>query len=73
MARSKKFLTICIALFGIAVIGFLYWLSNQYTVPIMMYHNVNTTDEFKPNTVSPENFERHMAYLKNHGFNVLSF
>jgi len=73
MHRFKKIFVVCLVLFIITTAGFLLWLSNQYVVPIMMYHNVNTIDEFKPNTVSPENFERHMAYLKNHGFHVLSF
>lgn len=39
----------------------------------MMYHNVDYIDGYRSNTVSPENFERHMAYLKGHGFHVLSF
>lgn len=37
----------------------------------MMYHNVDDTDELKLNTVSPQRFEWHMAYLKKHGFHVL--
>jgi len=52
--------------------GFLLWISNQYVVPIMMYHNVNYTDEPKPNTVSPENFERQMSFLREHRYRVLS-
>ena len=38
-----------------------------------MYHNVDVIDGYRTNTVSPENLERHMAYLKGHGFHVLSF
>ena len=72
MFRCKKFLVACFALFVIFA-GFLYWLSNRYVVPIMMYHSVDYSDALKPNTVSPENFEFQMAYLKDHGFHVLSF
>jgi len=69
----KKILKIT-ALFCIpAVLGVLWWLHGQHTVPVMMYHHVETTDNYRANSVSPENFERHMAYLRDHGFKVLSF
>jgi len=73
MSRLKKFWISSTALFIIATGGFLIWLSSHYVVPIMMYHNVNYTDVPKANTVSPQNFERQMQYLKDRGFHVLSF
>lgn len=73
MFRFKKyfvgFAVLCIVIIG----GFLFWLSGHYVVPIMMYHNVDFTEELKSNTVSPQNFERQMAYLKDHRYHVLSF
>src|SRR3989338_7924022 len=73
MARIKRSLKLAIVLFIAVLVVFASWLYGQYTVPIMMYHNVADTDEYRANTVRPELFERHMAYLKNHGFRVLSF
>ena len=51
----------------------LYWLINdRYTVPVMMYHNVAESAEFRDDTVSPANFERHLQFLKSRGFNVIT-
>ena len=50
----------------------LFWLPGKYTVPIIMYHHVAKIDKAEPNWVSPENFEYQMAFLKKHGFRVIS-
>jgi len=47
----------------------------QQKVPILVYHSIN---EFpghglKGLYVTPENFEKQMIYLKNHGFTLLTF
>lgn len=73
MFRFKKFLVGGVALFIIILGGFLFWLSGHYVAPIMMYHSVGYTEELKSNTVSPQNFEWQMAYLKDHRYRVLSF
>ena len=73
MGRIKKTLKLTAVIFTVILGGCVYWLYGQYTVPILMYHNVAHTDEYRTNTVSPEHFEQQMAYLKNHGFRVLSF
>ena len=38
-------------------------------VVILMYHSIAENNEFF--TVSPKEFEKQMAYLKNHNFNVV--
>ncbi len=73
MRFLKKYLLPIALVLVVVCSGFFVWISGKYVVPIMMYHNVDYTDVLKPNTVSPQNFERQMAYLKEHGFNVLSF
>lgn len=73
MFRFRKFLVRFAILFVIILSGFLFWLSGHYVVPIIMYHHVDITEELKPNIVSPQNFERQMAYLKDHRYRVLSF
>ena len=73
MGRIKKTLKLTVVILITALSGFVYWLYGQYTIPIMMYHNVAFTDEYRANTVSPQHFGQQMAYLKDHGFRVLSF
>lgn len=73
MALIKKILIIIAVVILIAVGSFAVWLPGQYAVPIIMYHNVAQSDTIKSNTVDPNVFERHMAYLKKHNFNVISF
>lgn len=72
MSRLKNAIIAGLVLLIVAAGGFLSWLPTQYVVPIMMYHHVDYAGEPQPNWVSPERFERHMAYLKKHGFKVLS-
>ncbi|MFA5088712.1 MAG: polysaccharide deacetylase family protein [Candidatus Omnitrophota bacterium] len=48
------------------------WLSDKYTVPIMMYHNVNSVVNPIAPTVSPEYFRRHMEFLKRNHYRVIS-
>lgn len=61
---------------GLAVVvvvagSILGWISRHYVVPVMVYHHVNNADPHRQDTVSPERFDWHMAYLKKHQFNVL--
>ena len=68
MTKGKIF--IAFVLIGLA--GFATWLYPQYTVPIMMYHNVDYVRTPGPNAITPKNFERHMHFLKQHGYQVIS-
>ncbi len=74
--RKKILITITLVFvfLGIAIGTFFWWASDKYVVPIMMYHSVNyaTTPSKNKNIISPENFQRHMAFLKKHGYNVIS-
>ena len=67
----KKFLTFILVL---VVIGscFFLWAQDKYIVPILMYHNVDHCDRPKSNTVSPESFTKQMAYIKQHGYHVIT-
>jgi peptidoglycan/xylan/chitin deacetylase (PgdA/CDA1 family) len=58
-------------LLSIALSAFYYfWLSPKYVVPILMYHRFGY--EGGSLFVTPENFEKQMAYLKNNGYQVIS-
>ena len=67
----KKLLLVVGILLLIFAGVFLSWLPGRYVVPIIMYHQVTHTDHPQPNWVSPENFEWQMAYLKDHGYDVI--
>lgn len=68
--KNKIWLSVLAAALVIAG-GISWWASRHYVVPIMTYHHVNNVDPKRQDTVSPERFEWHMAYLKKHHFNVL--
>lgn len=52
--------------------AFIQWDQKNYVVPIMMYHSINYSEKPDALVTSPELFERHLAYLKKHKFEVLS-
>jgi len=49
---------------------YLFWLSPQYVVPILMYHRFGYED--RNLFVTPENFKRQMQYLSDKGYNVIT-
>jgi peptidoglycan/xylan/chitin deacetylase (PgdA/CDA1 family) len=48
----------------------IFLFSGKYTVPVMMYHHVSSQSA-GADSVSPENFRRHLEYLKKHHYHVL--
>lgn len=73
LKKTLKVFLIVSVLF-IALSGsFLFWASDKYVVPIMMYHNVSSSDQPRMNSVTPENFAKQMAYLHKHGYRVVPF
>lgn len=67
---KKIFLGLCCLL--IVFLVFICAIADKYTVPVMMYHNVGYTSTFRDDTVSPENFERQLKFLKTRGYQVLT-
>lgn len=50
----------------------IFWLSDKYVVPILMYHHINDPSQGSTlENVSPENFFKQMEFLKKHNFNVI--
>jgi peptidoglycan/xylan/chitin deacetylase (PgdA/CDA1 family) len=72
MSKVQKKIKIFLAALIIVCIVVSSWLSSNYVVPIMMYHQVAQVSKEPLNTISPSNFEKHMAYLKTHGYNVIT-
>ena len=70
--RCLRNIFLIIFVFLMIVAGaFFFWLQGRYVVPIVMYHQVTYSEQPQANWVSPENFQWQMAYLKDHGFNVI--
>jgi peptidoglycan/xylan/chitin deacetylase (PgdA/CDA1 family) len=54
--------------------GFTFWVRDRYVVPILMYHHVGIpSGKWRLNTVSSKSFAYQMAFMKRHGFEVISF
>lgn len=67
MRIFKKIITIVSILF----ISFcFFWIHPRYSVPMLTYHSIDYGKGLL--SVSPENFEKQMRYLKEKGFNVIS-
>lgn len=65
---TKRFATIIAGL--LLIIGFyLFYISQRYSVPILTYHSFDYGKGLL--SVTPENFEKQMHYLKDKGFNVI--
>ena len=70
--RFFKRLSIVILILAVLLAGALIWSRDKYVVPIMMYHRIDAGVTTELDTVSPEVFELQMAFLKTHGYHILS-
>lgn len=68
--RPKKFFVFVIL--GIGLLAGVAWMDARYQVPILMYHNIDANPEGRVDTVTPENFDRQMKFLKDGGYRVFS-
>lgn len=69
MSKLKKILFLLIFI-AIACGSFLFWVSQQYTVPILAYHSFEDIE--RTLSVTPENFNRQLEYIKNKGYKVIT-
>lgn len=69
MARNS-FLKIAVGLL-ICITGFYFlYVSPRYSVPILTYHSFDSSKGLL--SVTPENFEKQMHFLKYHGYKVIT-
>jgi len=74
MRIFKNFSLILVTVLIIGTIGYTFWLRDRYVVPILTYHHVGIpSGKWRLNTVSGKSFEYQMAFMKRHGFEVISF
>ena len=72
MRRFIKKLALFLIITVIFITAFYYlWLSPRYVVPILMYHRVSEGAN-ESLYVSPDTFNRQMAYIKCRGYDVIS-
>jgi peptidoglycan/xylan/chitin deacetylase (PgdA/CDA1 family) len=48
------------------------FLKRIYTIPVIMYHSINNTNEDTDLFVTPKEFERQIAFLRKNGYNIAS-
>lgn len=65
--KSFKFLLVVLT-FSFLLLN--WWLPSIYVAPVLMYHNIDRNSDIL--SVSPENFERQMKFLKNAKYNVIA-
>ncbi len=68
--RSIFYITVFICVWT----AFAFYIRDKYTVPILMYHQVDAcgTSKCPLNIVSPEAFDRQMKFLKKNNYQVIS-
>lgn len=70
VVNKKKLLFATVLVMGLVFIG-LFWLNDKYTVPVLLYHQVNQSTEVRADTVSPSVFQWQMRYLRDRGYTVI--
>jgi len=66
----KRITVITVILAIILSSVYFFWLSPQYTVPILMYHRFGTKESSL--FVDPGNFRKQMAYLKHKEYDIIT-
>ena len=70
MKTSKRIFVLLTSSAVVLTSFYLFWLSPRYTVPILFYHSFGYSGDLL--TVTPENFEKQMRYIKEKGYHVIS-
>jgi len=65
----KSLRVLLIGCVGVLFVSF--GLSRVYATPILMYHHINEKAPVSKMSVTPDNFERQMEFLKTHQYRVL--
>jgi len=71
MRHFKKASIVLLVLAALAAGFYAFYMGPRRVIPILMYHSISG-DKSSTLNVSPENFERQMAFLKDQGYSVIS-
>ncbi len=69
--KSKKVFVLLFPAFLVVIAILIAIAPSKYVVPVIMYHNIDYKKD-SALSVTPENFERQMRFLKSFGYNVIS-
>ncbi len=70
--RKSKFFAILLVFFILAGFFGIRFLSERYTVPVLMYHSVSEREDLGSLSVDPSIFTEQIAYLHKNDYNVIS-
>lgn len=70
MSSFKRIIVVLSLLFILLFSIFLFWVSENWVQPIIMYHNVAVLDDPKLNDVTPETFRNEMFFLVKEHYTV---
>ena len=70
--RKRKAIFVLFILFTVITGSYSIWLSDQYVVPIIMYHSIDNPHHLSGIVVSPHNFRKQLKFFKKHKYNVIS-
>jgi peptidoglycan/xylan/chitin deacetylase (PgdA/CDA1 family) len=68
----KRVLSFIIVSFFVFVSAFILWAHRHHVIPIVMYHHIESSRDYKPNFVSPKSFQFQMDYLSRNQYNVIT-
>lgn len=69
--RRKIFAIVAVVVLVSALAAGAVFLRTAYVIPVLMYHSIDHRDKVTKLSVSPESFERQMAFLKRRRYNVV--
>lgn len=72
--RHNRFylIIVCILVIAAFITGGTFFLKSKYVAPILMYHSIDERCRQTKLSVCPRSFERQMAFLHEHSYNVVA-
>ena len=70
MRKKILFIVASALLTGFVCFSIFVYIPSKYVVPILMYHNIDYAKDML--SVSPEDFNRHLLFLKKGNYNIIS-
>jgi len=70
--KTTKLLIVFFSFLIIVFVSFYLIGKNYYNIPILMYHNIDLTDEENSLYVSPDRFIKQLNFIKARGYKVLN-
>lgn len=72
LAPVKRVLIVAGIILVLAASFWMVWIEGHRVVPIIMYHHIDQEVRYPVATVPTDHFEKHLQYLKDYQFDVIS-